>query len=343
MAQQQLNDNNNSMMWGGLSASTNPGDYYAPPLTHQKSLEEMIRQGVGRANTAAPQLSTAPQDQFRRMQMQQAQQLQAVASGQQKGAGELAAERQAQNAYAAQQALAAMRGAGGAGQLAAARQSAAVGSTAAGMGRQAALQDQQAAQGMLGQVAQQARGQDLGLAGQNAQLTQQQHAQNQQGYQAMIQALMGMDQAQLQAQLASMQAANEKKGLIGPIASAAGSLGGAAMMSDERVKVDVVPAGDKVDQMLTALRPVHYSYRDEAKHGVGPRVGILAQDMDRSDLGRSAIRHVPDGMALDVNKAISLALAGNARLNERLAALESRDSSNIPSAMKTPISTLGGR
>src|SRR5882672_6755943 len=145
-------------------------------LQDRDKISGLIDQGMGQyTNQAAPQAQAAyagagPQaqgaqlsmgaDPFRQGQLQQIGQLQGIASGQQQGAGELAAQRQIQQALAAQQAQAHMaRGSNAA--LAyrnAANQSAALGSTGAGMGQQAALQDQQAAQNMLTGALGQGRG-----------------------------------------------------------------------------------------------------------------------------------------------------------------------------------------
>ena len=89
----------------------------------------------------AAQVDPTQQAQFRQMQIQQAQQLQGIASGQMQGAGELAAQRQVQNALATQQAQAAMARGGQNAGLAmrnAAANSAGIGLSGAGQAQQAA-------------------------------------------------------------------------------------------------------------------------------------------------------------------------------------------------------------
>ncbi len=239
------------------------------------------------------------------------------AAGNQKGAGELAAERQVQNALAGQQALAHIRGASGGGFRQASRASAGIGLSGVGMGRQAAMQDQQAANGMLVGALNGTRGQDIGYANANAQLTQNQTNLNDQRQLGLIQQQNQMDQEELKARIAAQE---QHKGNIGGLMKAAGGL---LAMSDERVKKDITEAGDEVDAMLDALKPYRYTYKDE-KHGKGPRTGIMAQDMEKSAMGSLVVREVPDGKALDVNKALSAALASSARLNERVRKLEGR-------------------
>lgn len=303
---------------GGMNASTNPSNYHTP-YQHQGQIEGMINSGYANAgNRQAPNIDPA----FRNAQLQQMQQLQGIAAGTQQGAGELAAQRQAQNSLAMQQAGARMARGGNAGNalLGAQRQMAGIGANAAGQSQQAALQDQQAAQGLLAQVGAQGRAGDLGVG----QLQQNQMSINDQAQLQYLSQLTGMDQAQLMAQIQAMQAATQQQGMLGGLLQAGGTLGGAAIMhSDERLKTDVRDGADDVDQALAALRPKSYRYRDE-KHGKGERVGIMAQDLEKSKMGRLVVFEAKDGKALDVNKALSLSLAANARLHERVSKLEGK-------------------
>lgn len=297
----------------------------------------------------APQLQMGD-DPFRRAQLQQMSQLQGIASGQQQGAGELAAQRQYQNALAANQAGARMARGGSAPQayLAAANQRAALGSSAAGMGQQAALQDQMNAQGMLGQVGAQGRQGDYSTANANAgyqmgtnQLNSQgQLATNQlnsQNYQQLLAQLSGMSANQLAGQQAAkMQANQNQSGLLGGLLSSGGQMAG-AMMSDERVKDDITDARADIDEMLDGLQPVGWKYKNPA-HGKGRWSGIIAQDMERSVAGRQIVRDEPDGKTLDTTKALSATLAASARLNERLRVLENER--RTPGAAPLPVARV---
>lgn len=292
----------------------------------RNQMQGYIQQGMGPggiANQQAPQLQMGA-DPFRAAQMQQLQQLQGVASGQQQGAGELAAQRQYAQALAAQQAQARMARGGNAA-LAyrnAANQSAALGSTAAGMGQQAAMQDQQQAQGMLGQVGAQGRAGDFSTANANAGYQQGTNQLNSGNYLGLMNQLGGMNQNELAAKQAVTLGANQNQAnLLGGLLSTAGQAAG--MKSDERLKTDITDARREVDEMLDSLLPKAYVYKD-SKHGVGRRVGIMAQDMERSKAGRDIVSDKPDGKELDINKALSAALASSARLNERVRELESK-------------------
>lgn len=317
--------------WGPLDAKQlfDPGNFVwdhksnAPTqYANEASFQDLL--GRGMANNAgqqAPQLQIG-NDPFRQAQLQQMAQLQGVANGQQQGAGEMAAQRQYMNALAAQQSQARMaRGSNAA--LAyrnAANQSAALGSTAAGMGQQAAMQDQQIAQGQLGQIGASGRQNDIGVA--NANAGYQAGAQQQQmgNYLQLLNQMNQRDQNKYNADLgigAQKDAAGAAKtgGLLSGI--------GAVLASDKNLKTDITDARDDIDKMLDALKPVGWKYKDE-KHGKGRFDGIYAQDMERSVAGRRIVRDTPEGKMLDVNKAISANLAAAARLNERVRALEAK-------------------
>ena len=152
-------------------------------------------------------------------------QLQGVASGQQKGAGELAVERQMGNATAAQQAAARMaRGANAAlAARQAARNTADLGVAGAGQAQQAALMDQANARGQLaGLLGQMQSGdlqqQQLGLGQYNAQ-----NAATQ-GY---LGQLLGLNQQGFNNQFGMNQAIANQPGFLGSLLGAAGSIGAA--------------------------------------------------------------------------------------------------------------------
>jgi hypothetical protein len=313
---------------GGMGKSTNPSDYQTP-VRQQGLIDQTIAKGLG-TNRTAPQ--TAVGGQFRDAQIGQLGQLQGLASGQQKTAGELAAYRAAQQAGAQQQAMARMARGGDAvlAQRTAANNMAGISSNAAGQVQRSALEGQMAAQGLLTQAAGQGRGQDsqIQLANMDAQLKQMgMDDQTRLGY---LSQMTGLSIAQLQAQIAAMNGATQQQGLLGPLLSAGGQVGAAAvplmMASDERAKTEISDARHEVDEMLEALMPKAYVYKDQSKHGVGRRVGIMAQDMAKTTAGRHVvIDDIGDGvMGLDTNKAISAALASAARLHERVRDLEAQ-------------------
>lgn len=214
---------------GGLYGLFSGGGDAPPQYQDRDRILQLINQGYGAGGITAQQ---APQlqmgdDPFRRAQLAQLAQLQGVASGQQQGAGELATQRQYANALAAQQAQARMARGGNAA-LAyrnAANQSAALGSTAAGMGQQAALQDQMGAQGMLGQVGASGRAGDYNVANANAGYQMGAQQMNAQNYMGLLAQLNSMNGAQLGPQAAASQYGQQRNdALLGAGIAAAGQI-----------------------------------------------------------------------------------------------------------------------
>jgi Chaperone of endosialidase len=77
---------------------------------------------------------------------------------------------------------------------------------------------------------------------------------------------------------------------------------------------------------LKKLKPYEYEYSDEGRAKgmpAGRVVGVMAQDLERSEAGREVVGEDEDGRKhIDVTKSISLVLAGAADHEKRLAALE---------------------
>ena len=272
-------DSVGSFMFGGMGKQPDPN---ASKFTDQDYITNQIKSGIqGAQNRQAPQAgntqigpvaqgqaSTIDQGRYndwRTQQMNLAQQLGQVASGQQAGAGELAVQRQIQQGLAGQQAQARMARGGANPALAfrnGAAQSAALASTGAGMGQQAAMQDQANARAQLAGVLGQGAGQDIGIAQGNAQLQQQMNLQNldaknqaifqqaqlnqstslanmqarlqtmglnDQQIQAYMQQLLGMDQATLAARMQQEQASMNQQGFLGDLLSAGGTVGAALL------------------------------------------------------------------------------------------------------------------
>jgi endosialidase-like protein len=283
--------------------------------------------------------------------------LEGIASGQTPGAGELAARRAGSQAVAQQQAMARMgRGANSAiAARSAASNAGDIGLATAGQAQQAALQDQQGALGQLGQVLGQGAAQDVqvGLSNMDAQNQRifQQAGLNQATSLANMAArlqkmglddnatagylgqLFGMDAAEMQARLGAQQLeVQQELGLANVDTSGWGAnlmnLGGAALTgyatgkSDRRAKTKIVRAKD-VDSMLERLKPYEYDYRRPEKDGKGRHVSVMAQDLQKSKLGKKMVEKDGEGMrVVNYGKGLGTMLAAVVRVNERVKALE---------------------
>ena len=216
------------VLLGGLGKSTNPADYQQQ-YANQPQIMGAITPGMATQRTA-PQANMS--DPFRAGQLNQIGQLQGIASGQQKGAGELAAQRQTANAVAQQQAMARLRGRGGATATRRAAQDniAGLGITGAGMAQRGAMQDQQFAHSALTGALGQGRGQDQAVELANLDAKLRQMGMDDQSRQFYLNQLTQMNANQLNAGVAAMTAATQQPGILGSLISAGAQIGGAAAM-----------------------------------------------------------------------------------------------------------------
>lgn len=100
--------------------------------------------------------------------------------------------------------------------------------------------------------------------------------------------------------------------------------------SDERVKKDVSsPSQDKLEShlktLLDKIEPYMYNYKSPEKHGEGTRLGIMAQDLEKSPMGNEMVKEDNDGTKyVDLGHVATAALATSKHLLDRLDALEKK-------------------
>lgn len=305
----------------------------------------------------AAQIALANQNQGRQAQMALLGDLQAQAEGRTVGptqANLIAQMQRDQGLKAAMGTMAANRGVPGA--VGAAQQMAAeAGIAAGGQATQIRSADQARAQQMLMDLSAQGRTQDIGLATSQAGLTQQADLANQQSQlqqqkmndqmvafyeqmgfnseQAQAQAMRAQEQMRAEQVIAQMNAhagllsaqkqadAQKKAGLLGLLASL--GVGVAVAASDKNLKKDIKAESKELDALMKNLKPYSYEYKDD-KWGKDRRFGIMAQDLEKSNKGKDLVINTQHGKMVDINKGISAALAGLARLNERLEKVEGK-------------------
>ena len=117
-----------------------------------------------------------------------------------------------------------------------------------------------------------------------------------------------------------------------------GALGGymmGSMMSDEDMKkIDGAVSDEEIDQFLSSLEPAQYEYIDEALDKMeertdtvsrGKKVGIMAQDLEKSKIGKQMVMEDEDGTKMvDGPQSVGALLAATASLNRRIKKLENK-------------------
>lgn len=313
----------------GQYAGIDRGNYDLPGGTGIRQMGQQQAALAGQRD--APQAAYDPT--FRNYQADLARRLQAQASGAdsisrlqlQQGQDQLAAQQRSlvagaapQNSALAQRMASQQTGRG--------QQGLAFNQSLAG------IQERNAAANALAGLSGQARGQDMQGSQFNVGAQLQQTGMND----AMINAGMGRDLA-----AAGMQQGGGIAYEGGRTTRAVGALAqptqgeqilgagtgllGAYLASDERAKTDISDGGDEADKLMRGLRAKAYKYKDEAAHGRGSRLGIMAQDLERSsELGKSLVREVGGIKRVDVPAALGTGLGLIGRLNERIDKLEGR-------------------
>ena len=107
---------------------------------------------------------------------------------------------------------------------------------------------------------------------------------------------------------------------LGTIAGAAGSAGASpSTTSDENAKTDIKSAD--MSDFMGKLSAIAFNYKDPGKDGEGPRVGVKAQDVKKSKVGKAIVKG-KETLKLDNGNAIGAALAGLADHEARMRKLE---------------------
>lgn len=200
-----------------------------------------------------------------------------------------------------------------------------VAQAAASAGQQAAAQsadlrsqEQLAAQQQLGAVTGQTRSADLQTQQLKDQMAQFYGAQQAADIDMAMKSRQGYNALQAQIQAAKLQSNSQLMGgALGGIAAV-----GAAALSDESMKKNIKPADEgKLKDFIDKLKAYQYEYKDE-KHGEGEHSSVMAQDLEKSDLGSTAVVETPEGKMVDYGKLMAPMLAHQKVLSDKVSDLE---------------------
>ena len=114
----------------------------------------------------------------------------------------------------------------------------------------------------------------------------------------------------------------------GRAAGPGGASGTTGSASDEKVKTEVEPGDKKVKELMDSIHAYDYTYKepDMPGRGHGRFVSPMAQELEKTELGRSAVKDTPNGKMVDYGKMLGAMLAADAVNNERLNKLEGDES-----------------
>jgi hypothetical protein len=183
--------------------------------------------------------------------------------------------------------------------------------------RQAGAQAQQQAYGLAANA-----GGAPALAARQAALA---GAQGQAG--AAIQGAQMRQQAMTQGMGEAQRRIEAERARQGMAVGAGMNMAGSALgmfMSDEDAKDEIRDASRAMDEFLSAIDPATFTYNQGPDQGQR-RAGVMAQDLERTEVGSTMVQQGQDGVRrVDPQAAMSAMLAAQARLHDRLRALESR-------------------
>lgn len=123
--------------------------------------------------------------------------------------------------------------------------------------------------------------------------------------------------ATTQANLANQEAQGNKQ-LFGSILGA----GATAAASDERLKKDVKDFN--ASEFLDSITPSKYRYKEPSKFGEGVHASPMAQDLEKTDVGRAMVEDTPDGKMVNYGHGFGTILAALTDVHNRLKEVEGK-------------------
>lgn len=114
--------------------------------------------------------------------------------------------------------------------------------------------------------------------------------------------------------------AQGKRDAFGRLIAGGAQVGAAAAASDENVKKNINKLDpNKVDKFLKSFKASSYNYKEPEKHGDGDHVGPMAQELAKTELGRSTLTTTEDGtLGYDMKKMQGVTLAALQHLADKV-------------------------
>lgn len=100
---------------------------------------------------------------------------------------------------------------------------------------------------------------------------------------------------------------NQQNQMLGQLIGAGGMA--AMAFSDKRVKKNIKPINKKdLKEFRAKVKPYIFEYKDK-KHGKGKWAGVMAQDLEKTKIGREIVEEVDGVKMINIPKIASLSLA----------------------------------
>lgn len=95
------------------------------------------------------------------------------------------------------------------------------------------------------------------------------------------------------------------------------------VVSDERAKKNIQPGDSATEDMLSNLASAIFEYKNKG-NGEGRQLGVMAQDLEKSKLGKEMVDEEDGTKYIDFKKGMSSILSAQANLHKRLSQLEGK-------------------
>jgi hypothetical protein len=89
------------------------------------------------------------------------------------------------------------------------------------------------------------------------------------------------------------------------------------------LKENVSNGAPAIRSALDSLDPKSFRYKDQGL-GEGQRLGIMAQDMERTPYGKAIVEESQDGKVIEAGGGLNMALAAIADLHKRMKKFEGK-------------------
>lgn len=109
---------------------------------------------------------------------------------------------------------------------------------------------------------------------------------------------------------------------------AAGTAAGLALaFSDEKAKKNIKSDSGEVQEFLDSIESKSFEYLDPKAKGAadGKRFGVMAQDLEKSKMGKSLVKDTPQGKMVDTSQGTMSVMSALGQINRRLKAIEEQN------------------